>query len=250
MRKLSVLVVVALGLLAGSAHGQQVVLQNATATFSQGGFPVSGTIDGSTTSGAWAIFNGNTGQAIAQTAVWETQTNVGGANTLVTFTLFHNMAGGAIAPDHNLGRFRLSFTTDDRSTFADGLDNGGDVTATWTVLDPLTFSSTTGESFTKLGDLSLLVSGGTNNFSTYTITANLIVSGVTGFRLEAMEDASLPFSGPGRQATNGNFTLSEFVVAVSVPEPSVIVSCGFGLTALAFTAIYHRRRRRRRTGAV
>jgi hypothetical protein len=161
--------------------------------------------------------------------------------------MFH--ADITVPAQHSIGRFRLSFTTDDSSTFADGLASGGDVTATWTVLDPLTFSSTTGETFTKQGDLSLLVSGGTNIQSTYTITALLPVTGVTGLRLETLEDVSLPFDGPGRQPDNGNFVLSEFTVAISaVPEPGVLAMTGVGLASVAATAMRWRRRRARRNG--
>ncbi len=71
------------------------------------------------------------------TAVVETVTDLGFVQgTVLTFTLEHLRNVG-----HNLGRFRLSVTTDDRSLFADGLQSGGDVTANWIVLDPLTFSS-------------------------------------------------------------------------------------------------------------
>jgi hypothetical protein len=230
----------ALLLLVAPARGQPITLQNASATFSQAGFPVGGTIDGNTATGSWAVSgSGGAGNTSSQTAVWETQANVGSAGgTLFTFQLLHTQIGVALG--HNLGRFRLSVTTDDRSIFADGLASGGDVTATWVVLDPLTSVSDTGESFTKQGDLSLLVSGGTNTQSTYTVTAAASVSGITGFRLEALEDPSLPFGGPGRQPINGNFHLSEFTVAVApVPEPSALALAG----AAAGLAVRRFRRR-------
>ena len=46
----------------------------------------------------------------------------------------------------------------------------------------------------------------------YTVIAETSLTGITGVRLEAIEDASLPMDGPGMQATNGNFVLSELEV--------------------------------------
>lgn len=221
-----------------------VDLQNATATYSQinpdfpGLWSASKTIDG-TRSGAftsWAIARcegspvcGNT-HTKPETIVWETKHDLTvNATTPLEFKLYH---GDFVpSPDHNLGRFRLSYTRDDRSLFADGMDNGGDVSANWVVIDPVAFSSTTGETFTKLGDSSLLVSGGSNFNSTYRIAATLAAAGITGFRLEALEDSSLPFSGPGRATPNGNFALSEFQLT-TVPVPASLWLISSGVLAL------------------
>ena len=70
---------------------------------------------------------------------------------------------------------------------------------------------------------------GTNYQSNYTFTATLPEAAVTGFRLEILEDASLPTSGPGR-ATNGNIVLSEFRVSRAVTvfnQPPVATADSF-----------------------
>jgi hypothetical protein len=212
-----------------------VTLQNPTATFSQtsfGGFSVAGTL-GNPTSTSWAVFDG-AGVTSSQSAVWETQSDTGFlGGTHLTMTISHTDATVGISSQPSLGRFRLSYTTDDRSTFADGLSTGGDVTAAWTILNPASFSSDGGNFATELGDLSLLVSGGSISSATYTVTASTTAVGITGFRLEALADPSLPTNGPGRHA-NGNFHVSQFTVDASpVPEPSSVLLLSFVAIALA-----------------
>ncbi|MFN7939608.1 MAG: PEP-CTERM sorting domain-containing protein [Bryobacteraceae bacterium] len=185
----------------------------------------------------WAIFNGV--GASAETAAFETVTDAGFAGgTQLTFTMSQLYTA---ASQHSVGRFRISVTTDDRSTFADGLQNGGDVTATWTVLTPTSASGTNGPTLTILGDGSVLASGTNPSTSVYTIVALTSLTGITGFRLEVLEDASLPGSGPGRQPANGNFVLTEFEVsadpAESVPEPA-----SWSLAALGAVFVAMRRR--------
>lgn len=197
-----------------------VGLQNATATFSQNyvaNFSVATAINGTANDGlGWAIYP-QLGQP--QTAAFETTANVGFAQgSILTFTLNHNYSAWG---QHILGRFRLSATTDDRSTFADGLPTGGDVTANWIVLEPISFTSGSGATLTQLADHSILASGYLPDTDIYTVTAQTALTGITGFRLEALADPSLPFGGPGRQNSNGNFTLSEFTVGIAaIPEPS------------------------------
>lgn len=203
------------------ATGATVTLQQATATYSQPGYSVATAINGTLADNlGWAIDNGG---AVAQTAVFETSANAGFASgSLFTFTLFQTH--GVDFVFHTLGRFRLSVTTDLRTQFADGLASGGDVTANWTVLDPISFTSASGATLTKLGDLSLLASGTSPQTDIYSVTATTTLTGITGIRLEALEDPSLLFNGPGRQPLNGNFVLSEFVVDISpVPEPATTV---------------------------
>lgn len=195
-----------------STFAAPVPLQNATATFSQtasGGFAVGTAINGSSTDNqGWAI-DPQTGP---QTAVFETATYTGLAETnLLTIRLVHAYAAWG---QHMLGRFRLSVTTDDRSTFADGASVGGDVTANWVVLNPETFTSSAGATMTKQPDLSLLVSGLLPETDTYTVTAGTTLTNITGIRLEALTDPSLPLNRPGRQSQSGNFVLSEFLVDI------------------------------------
>jgi len=164
------------------------------------------------------------------TAVVETVTDLGfDSGTTLTFTLEHYYHYYYPAAQVNLGRFRLSVTTDDRSTFADGFVQGGDVTAKWIVLDPLTFSSSQGATITKLSDQSLLVSGTNPTSDVYTVSAQTHLTGITGFRIEALADPSLPSGGPGRHP-NGNFHLTSFIVntvplAQEAQEAQLVATC-------------------------
>jgi hypothetical protein len=215
-----------------AAFADTVPLQNATATFSQFispesysvAYAIDGVVDNRT---GWAVgqldgIHAN-GFADPQTAAFETVTDVGfTGGTLLTFTLIqaHTASIYTTSNDrHNLGRFRISVTTDPRDTFADGLETGGDVTANWTVLDPITFSSTVGTPLTELSDHSILAGGANPSTDTYIVSAETSLTGITGIRLEALADPSLPDNGPGRREENGNFVLSEFQVdAAPVPE--------------------------------
>ncbi len=195
-----------------------VVLQNATATHTQGGFFINQTIDGNlggtSVVNGWALDNGVGGSG-SETAVYETQTNLGGpGGTAFTFTLTQNF-GLSIT----MGKFRLSVTTDDRGAFADGLGTGGDVTANWRILGPSTVMATGGATLTIKHDGSVLASGASPAVTVYTVTAATAVTNITGIRIEALEDSTLPALGPGR-AGNGNLVLQEFTVdAVGLPDP-------------------------------
>jgi len=194
------------------ASAAPVALQSATATFSQNlsaDFSVGRAIDGITNDNlGWAIQGGTTNQ----TAAFQTVQDVGFKHgSLLTFSLIQN--GIWYQPD-TLGRFRISITTDDRSLFANGLANGGDVTANWTVLHPIILDSANGTTLTALRDGSILASGFLPQTDTYTIVAATDLKGITGVRLEVLTDPSLPFDGPGREPDNGNFILSEFQVSI------------------------------------
>lgn len=197
-------------------RAEQVGLQNATATLSQGSFPVTAVSDnlypGNDAAGVgWADDNGGT---LGNTAVFETNSDlnvgVGIPNTL-RFNLFHGGFG-----QHTIGNYRLSYTTDARTNFADGLVNGGDVTANWVVINPSSVVSSGGATLTIQPDGRVLASGTNPNIVTDTVyatfTPNSLPQGITGFRLEALEDPSFPTNGPGRSA-NGNFVAREFDVA-------------------------------------
>jgi hypothetical protein len=191
--------------------GVPVILRNATADFSQIDRPVAETIDGDLMGGGWALrhpvdFQGPVIRAA--TAVFEAEDDVGFAEgTRLTFTLTHSELNG-----HNLGRFRVSVTTDDRPTFADGLATHGDISANWTILQPISAEAAGSSQLTILPDQSVLVGGEADRFATFTITAVTPLTGITGFRLETLKHPSLPFQGGPGQGANGNAVLSEFAV--------------------------------------
>jgi hypothetical protein len=196
-----------------------VTLQEGTATFSQGDWccnlNVDEAVDGqlydynaSGTYNGWATYNGSS--ADDHTAVWETASDVNASQ--LDFNLYHTWGY-----THSLGRFRLSYTTDDRSTFADGLNSYGDVTANWTVLTGATISGIGGETFTELADGSILVSGPAPATTIYSVSFSGSFSGITGLRLEALKDPSLPYGGPGRGG-NGNWHLVEITLDATLNE--------------------------------
>jgi len=202
-----------------------VQFQNGTATFSQpciNSHSPDEAVDGNFSDvdadgvNGWAIAATcveQTDDTTNQTAVWETTTNVTGNG--LTFTMYFNH----LNPGHLLGRFRFSVTTDDRTTFADGLDTGGDVEANWTVLTHPTVSGPEGMTFTTLADHSILVGGAIPAQGIYTVIYETPVSGVTGVRLEVLEHPSLPFNGPGLFPRNGNFILTEMTLdATPIPN--------------------------------
>ena len=204
----------------GLAAATPVQLQNGTATFSQGGEDGVGpyspemAIDGITSGPyGWPIdhFPGPQEYTTNETAVWETVSDLG--PSLLTFTMqfLANNSG------HLLGRFRLSVTTDDRSTYADGLASGGNVTANWTVLKNLVVQGPPGMTFTNLPDDSVLAGGVVPGQGIYNVTAVTNLAGITGIRLEALQHPSLPHGGGPGFAANGNFVLSEIVLDASAP---------------------------------
>ena len=80
----------------------------------------------------------------------------------------------------------------------------------WTVLDPQTTESDIPVTFLEQDDHSILVSGKQAQGS-YQVVADSDLNRITGIRLEALPDETLPSGGPGL-AANGNFVLSEFQV--------------------------------------
>ncbi len=226
---------ITLGIIPTFALGQ-VALQNATATFSQafdGPWLASQMIDGDYSNrNGWAVFDSTTNSTSPQTAVFETVADLN--SPMLSIDMFHNFQTFV---GHNVGRFRWSATTDDRSNFADGLQSGGDVTANWTVLTPVSVAQPVSMSSSILGDGSVLMSG-TPVLGKYTVNLNLGLSNVTGLRLEVLDDPSLPTNGPGMYSTNGNFVLTEVNVQ-AVPEPATLVGVAAGLALLA------RRRRKK-----
>jgi hypothetical protein len=101
----------------------------------------------------------------------------------------------------------------------------------WHVLKVAEFKSAGGATSTQLDDQSVLVSGTNPETDTYTVTARTELTDITGFRVEALLDETLPGKGPGRQTMNdrANFVLTEFGVRAcpcedDESEPGRIVS--------------------------
>ncbi len=87
--------------------------------------------------------------------------------------------------------------------------------AVWTVLTPEAMKSAAGATLTKRPDGAVLAGGANPAKDVYTITVKSDLKHITGFRLEALADPSLPSKGPGRA---GNFVLSAFKVRVDEAE--------------------------------
>ena len=227
-------VVCMLSLVPSETRGATIELQNGTATFSQlingGPYSPAQAVDGNFGDpNGWAIaisqvFDGTS----EQTAVWETATDLAAGDLTFTMHFLHNN------PGHLLGRFRFSVTTDDRSTFADGLHTGGDVGANWIILSSPTVIGPAGMTFTTSGDQSVLAGGVTADKGVYTVNYSNGISGITGFRLEALEHPNLPGgNGPGLFPENGNFLLTEIILdGTIVPVPASVWLFGSGLIGL------------------
>ena len=75
-------------------------------------------------------------------------------------------------------------------------------------------------------DGSILVSGASPSTNVYTITVVTPLMDLTGFRLEAMEDTSLPSDGPGRSA-NGDAVLTDFSVQAAPATLTPLLDAAF-----------------------
>ena len=236
MLRLSVILLFVFVLLASASMASAQVsigLGNATAGFSQDGWLVSQSIDGVLNQGGW----GQNAQNANDAAVYETVSNA----SFLSYNFTMRMYGDNY---HNIGRFRISTTTDDRSLFADGVQTGGDIIANWTALNLTNLVSEYGATLTLLNDGSVLAGGTNPTYDIYTFSANAVDDEVTGFRIEVLTDPSLPQNGPGR-AGNGNIVLTEFEITgigtSSVPEPGQVAA---SLLLLSGIGIYLWRKRR------
>jgi WD40 repeat protein len=104
---------------------------------------------------------------------------------------------------------RLSRTPDDEAlaaALADVLPDD-DESPGWSILQPEVMTSAAGATLTRLADGSVLAGGRNPIVDTYTVEAVTPVAGITGLRLDAIPDPSLPHYGSGRDAFSGNFHL-------------------------------------------
>jgi len=81
----------------------------------------------------------------------------------------------------------------------------------FTTLAPVRFASKNGADSETLPDGSLRIYGKQEDKETYTVTVRTRLAGITGFRLEALPDPSLPQQGPGR-TSSGEFVLTSIAV--------------------------------------
>ena len=90
----------------------------------------------------------------------------------------------------------------------------------WTPLAPRTIAATNGVVLKALPDGSVLASGANPPLTSYTVTADTTLQGITGVRLETIPDPSLPRGGPGRDAY-GHFRVTGIHVDVApVSDPT------------------------------
>jgi WD40 repeat protein len=88
----------------------------------------------------------------------------------------------------------------------------------WFPLAPTRLAATNKATLIPQPDRSIVASGNKEK-GVYTVTVKTHLPNITGFRLEALSDPSLPSNGPGL-AGNGNFVLTEFEVFVApVDQP-------------------------------
>ena len=85
--------------------------------------------------------------------------------------------------------------------------------AKWKPLKPAKVAAAGKSKLAVQADHSVLASGKAPDKDTYTVTVTSALTSVTGLRVEALPDDSLPSKGPGR-AGNGNFVLSEVLATV------------------------------------
>jgi hypothetical protein len=97
----------------------------------------------------------------------------------------------------------------------------------WHPLELHKMTAASGAELQLLADGSILARGANPESDTYTVVAWTDRTKVTGIRLEALPDDSLPGKGPGR-ADNGNFVLRLGVAEVPLAEPTSARKLAFG----------------------
>lgn len=126
----------------------------------------------------------------------------------------------AMAKARTLLERRLRRATDDEAAaaaLAAVLPDPG-ASRGWTILQPDVLTSAGGATLTRQPDGSVLAGGPNPNFDSYTVEAVTTLTGITGLRLGALPDPSLPYHGPGRYPDNGNFHLDAIRLS-AVLEP-------------------------------
>lgn len=84
------------------------------------------------------------------------------------------------------------------------------------IVDAANFESSAGAPYKVLEDKSILLVDDAPDKDTYTVRFQTRLTGISGFKLEALTDPSLPGMGPGRSdASNPDFELNTFTVTAS-----------------------------------
>lgn len=110
-------------------------------------------------------------------------------------------------------------------------------TAEWHVLVPTNFESLGGATPLTLPDNSVLLTEDRPDKDVYTITVHTKLRNITGFKIEALTDDSLPGKGPGRGETERpNFILTEFVIrAATESDATAAVDVGLESASADFS---------------
>jgi mono/diheme cytochrome c family protein len=94
--------------------------------------------------------------------------------------------------------------------------------SSWIVLDVANPKSNGGATLARQDDGSVLVSGTSPDTDWFTFSAKTELQSITGVRVEALADSTLPKDGPGR-AAGGGFVLTDFKVRAKAPKADAAV---------------------------
>lgn len=104
----------------------------------------------------------------------------------------------------------------ERTDWERTLVEGGGAAAVWHALEVAEFKSSGGAEGKVLDDRSVLVGGEEPEKDTYIVTVWTKLTGISGFKLEALTDPSLPGEGPGRgDEERPNFIVNRFSVTMA-----------------------------------
>jgi hypothetical protein len=91
----------------------------------------------------------------------------------------------------------------------------------WTAVTPVSASATNGVTLRVQPDGSVLASGLNAAATSYAVSARLPLAGITGVRIEALPDASLPRGGPGRDGY-GHFRVTGLRAQAGSPAQALV----------------------------
>lgn len=158
-------------------------------------------------------------------------------------------AGATVLPFvFPLGRFvgrgidvEVAHTGSDDQSFVEwrALGPAGPLGKRWETLAPTTLESEGKATARSLDDGSVRLGGPSADKDVHTLAIDTDLEKITGLRLEAIRDDSLPAGGPGRSA-NGTFVLQSFTVAAtSRADPARTTPLAFTKAAATFAQPGH-----------